>query len=150
MCGFVGIISRDNDVAYDLYFALHTLQHRGQDGAGILTFNGGDFHLKKEVGLVDDVFDEESLKDLKGKMGIAHVRYPTVGSNPHLDVQPFVVKSPFTMGIAHNGNLVNYDEIKSEVEKRNYKVTSGCDVEVILALFAAELNDLLNDRDCTT
>src|SRR3989344_321225 len=143
MCGFIGIISKDSDVVYDLYFALHTLQHRGQDGAGILTFNGNSFHLKKDVGLVDDVFDEDSMKGLKGKIGIAHVRYPTIGSDPHKNVQPFILHSPTDIGFCHNGNLVNYEELKDELEtKFNYKMTSTSDGEVIMALFAEELKSI--------
>lgn len=148
MCGFVGIISRDNDVVYDLYFALHTLQHRGQDGAGILTFNGSSFHLKKDVGLVSEVFDFEALGQLKGKIGIGHVRYPTMGSNSHTYVQPFLVHEPFDMALCHNGNLVNYDEIRKDLETaHNCKLTSNSDGEAILALFAAELKGICGN-DC--
>ena len=148
MCGFVGIISRDSDVVYDLFFALHTLQHRGQDGTGILTFNGSNFHLKKDVGLVDDVFDDESMKELKGKLGIAHVRYPTISSDPYKNVQPFLIDYPTDIGFCHNGNLVNYEELKKELEvKHNYKMSSTSDGEVILALFAEELKSISKGGD---
>ena len=148
MCGFIGIISRDSNVVHDLYFALHTLQHRGQDGAGILTSDGKEFYLKKDVGLVDDVFDEETINELKGNIGIAHVRYPTIGSDPHKNVQPFTVHEPMEIGFCHNGNLVNYEQLKNELEtKCSYKMSSTSDAEIILALFAQELKNISGKKE---
>ncbi len=140
MCGFIGIISRNNNVAYDLFIALNNLQHRGQDGAGILTFDGNEFYMQKGIGLVNEFFSEQNLSELKGKIGIGHVRYPTIGSDPKKDVQPFVTYQPFGIGMCHNGNLVNYDSLKELLLKKyQRRMRSGNDIETILGLFASEL-----------
>ena len=149
MCGFIGIISRDSNVAYDLYMALNTLQHRGQDGTGILTFDGNEFYVHKGVGLVSEFYNEQNLSELKGRIGIGHVRYPTIGSDPKKDVQPFVTYQPFGIGICHNGNLVNYDSLKQTLlKKHNRRMRSNNDVEVILGLFASELQKICKEGVC--
>jgi amidophosphoribosyltransferase len=139
MCGIIGIINSDN-LAADLYNALFTIQHRGQDSAGILTFDGSEIHLKKGLGLVGQAFSDEDVRGLKGRVGIGHVRYPTIGSDNRKDCQPFFVNYPYGIGMAHNGNLVNYEGLRRElIRKHNRMLTSKCDIELTLNLFATEL-----------
>ncbi len=106
MCGIAGIVSSEN-VNQELYEALTVLQHRGQDAAGIVTCEGDRFHLRKDSGLVRDVFHTRHMRSLPGKMGIAHVRYPTAGCTSSAEAQPFYVNSPYGIALAHNGNLTN-------------------------------------------
>jgi amidophosphoribosyltransferase len=138
MCGILGIISK-KEVVDDIYTGLYTLQHRGQDAAGIATFDG-ELHLIKDAGLIREIFDRSDLEKLKGKIGIGHVRYPTVGSTLITDAQPFFTNYPTIVCMAHNGNLVNYEKLhKMVVEEYKITPTSRCDVEIILGAFAAEL-----------
>jgi amidophosphoribosyltransferase len=138
MCGVLGIFSTE-PVIGKLYTGLLTLQHRGQDSAGILTYDGR-FHLKKGNGLVRDIFDEHNIARLKGTFGIGHTRYPTVGEGSGEDAQPFWVNSPYGIAAAHNGNVVNFFELKKELFEKSHKIiNSNCDVEVILNIFAESL-----------
>jgi len=143
MCGVVGIFSQ-KPVAQEIYDSLIHLQHRGQDAAGILTYNK-QFHLKKGMGLVRDVFDQNNITRLKGNCGLGHTRYPTVGSSDSgiEDAQPFLVHSPYGIAMAHNGNLTNYADLKEELSvKDRYHCNSGSDVEVILKAFASKMQKL--------
>jgi amidophosphoribosyltransferase len=136
MCGFLGIVApRGLDVFQDLYDGLVAIQHRGQDAAGIVTYDSR-FNLKKGEGLVRDVFQEKHSRRLKGNMGIGHVRYPTVGAGGVEDAQPFVVSCPFGIAMAHNGNLTNFNDLKQDLAA-NYQrhINSSCDVEAILNVF---------------
>ncbi len=94
MCGIVGIVGKSS-VNQALYDALTVLQHRGQDAAGIVTVDDGVIHLRKDNGLVRDVFHTRHMKRLTGQFGIGHVRYPTAGSSSSAEAQPFYVNSPF-------------------------------------------------------
>lgn len=133
MCGFVGIYSSKSEAAIEVYDALITLQHRGQDAAGIITFDGTRYHIKKGDGLVRDIFDNRDMLNLKGNVAIGHVRYPTVGAGGVEDAQPFMSHSPFGIAIAHNGNIYNHYQLKKELfMKDKCLVNSDCDVEVIL------------------
>lgn len=135
MCGFIGIIG-NNSIVYNLYDGLIALQHRGQDSAGIITYNK-QFHLKKDLGLVRDVFNDQDMLHLQGNLGLGHVRYATVGQVRVEDAQPFYVSAPYGIAIAHNGNLFNFWQLKQELlEKDNRHVNSNNDVEVILHIFA--------------
>ncbi|MBD3414020.1 MAG: amidophosphoribosyltransferase [Candidatus Aminicenantes bacterium] len=139
MCGIIGIYG-SNDVFEDLYQGILAIQHRGQDSAGIVTYDGR-FHTKKGNGLVIDIFDQENVRRLKGNIGIGHTRYPTIGGGGGEDAQPFFVNSPFGIIMAHNGNVVNYSELKTELfEKYRRILNSDNDVEVILNVFASELD----------
>ena len=109
MCGILGIVG-NTDVAAQLYDGLTVLQHRGQDAAGIATADGGKLRVHKGNGLVRDVFDEDAMRMLEGRVGIAHCRYPTAGSEGADESQPFYVNSPYGIALAHNGNLVNTDK----------------------------------------
>lgn len=139
MCGIVGLISNQS-VAVEIYESLICLQHRGQDSAGVATYNS-QFHLKKGMGLVRDVFKQKDIEYLKGNLGIGHVRYPTVGGGTIEDSQPFIVNSPYGIAMAHNGNIFNFQELKKELFEQNLRhINSSCDVEVILNVFAYELS----------
>ncbi|MGD8380491.1 MAG: amidophosphoribosyltransferase, partial [Gammaproteobacteria bacterium] len=110
MCGIVGIVGR-SPVNQALYDALTVLQHRGQDAAGIMTWAGGRFHLRKGNGLVRDVFHQRHMLRLQGEMGIGHCRYPTAGSSSSSEAQPLYTNSPYGISLAHNGNLTNAGEL---------------------------------------
>lgn len=139
MCGIVGIIGK-NPAATQIYDGLIALQHRGQDSAGIATYNKR-FHLYKGMGLVRDVFRQEHMDYLQGSMGIGQVRYPTVGGHGIEDAQPFIAYSPYGIAMAHNGNTYNFAELKQElIDKDNRYINSNNDVEVILNIFAYELS----------
>ena len=139
MCGIIGIVGR-SEVAAALYDGLTVLQHRGQDAAGIATFDGQRLHLSKGNGLVRDVFDTESMARLRGNVGIGHCRYPTAGSEGAAEAQPFYVNSPFGIALAHNGNLTNTLALKREVfaDDRRH-INTDSDSEVLLNIFAHEL-----------
>ena len=140
MCGIVGIVGQ-SEVAAQLYDGLTVLQHRGQDAAGIATADGGKLRVHKGNGLVRDVFDATSMALLSGRVGIAHCRYPTAGSEGSDEAQPFYVNSPFGIALAHNGNLVNTDALRREVfEQDRRNVNTESDSEVLLNVFAHELD----------
>ena len=140
MCGVVGLYGSD-EVFRDIYQGLLAIQHRGQDSAGIVTYDGL-FHVKKGNGLVQDIFTEENAKRLRGKIGVGHTRYPTVGGGKGEDAQPFLVNSPYGIIMAHNGNVINYSELREDLFV-NYKrhLNSYNDVEVILNVFAQKLTE---------
>jgi len=140
MCGVIGIFSNGH-VFRDLYQGLLAIQHRGQDAAGIITYDGR-FHTKKGNGLVRDIFTAEHAQRLTGSIGLGHTRYPTIGGGRGEDAQPFQVNSPFGIIMAHNGNVVNYAELKQVLfEKYHRLLNSDNDVESILNVFAQELAD---------
>jgi len=114
------------------------VQHRGQDAAGIVTYDGR-FHVKKGEGLVRDIFSAANIRRLQGDVGVGHVRYPTVGSGGGEDAQPFMVNYPFGIVMAHNGNVANYDELRDELAREGRLLFSSCDVEVVLNVFANAL-----------
>ncbi|RPJ54270.1 MAG: amidophosphoribosyltransferase, partial [Methanobacteriota archaeon] len=117
MCGIVGIVDA-GEVSVPIYYALYALQHRGQESAGISTFDGEKLHKQKGQGLVSEVFDEPSLKALTGSVGVGHVRYPTTGANLPENFQPFNFRfKEHSFAIAHNGNLVNTAELRAEFEQ---------------------------------
>ena len=141
MCGIIGLMS-DTPVNQRVYDALHLLQHRGQDAAGIATLDGLQFHFFKGLGLVRDVFRTRNMRDLTGSIGIGHVRYPTQGNATSPDeCQPFYVNAPFGIAFAHNGNLTNADDLRRELydtDRRHLNTTS--DSEVLLNVLASELS----------
>jgi amidophosphoribosyltransferase len=138
MCGFIGVIGSDQAIR-EIYDGLVSVQHRGQDAAGIITYDGR-FHIKKGEGLVRDIFSRANIERLQGSLGVGHVRYPTVGSGGGEDAQPFTVNYPFGIVIAHNGNVANYEELRGELNQDGLRhLYSGCDVEVILNVFANAL-----------
>ena len=139
MCGITGIYSHDL-VAPELYDSLIQLQHRGQDAAGIITCNE-QIHVKRGMGLVQDIFEQRHMDRLKGSIGIAHTRYPTSGcKHSSEEVQPMWTSVPNGIAFSHNGNIVNYRELRSEVlgERKRY-LNTGSDSEMLMQLFADEL-----------
>ncbi len=138
MCGFIGVIGSDSTVR-EIYDGLLAVQHRGQDAAGIITYDGR-FHIKKGEGLVRDIFSAANFRRLQGNLGVGHVRYPTVGSGGGEDAQPFTVNYPFGIVMAHNGNVTNYLDLKGQLANVGLRhLYSGCDVEVVLNIFATAL-----------
>ncbi|MBU2560296.1 amidophosphoribosyltransferase [archaeon] len=140
-CGVVGTYSEKGDhVSPSLFYGLLSLQHRGQESCGITTYNGGEFHTEKGMGLVVEFFDIEKVDNLKGHAGIGHVRYSTTGESMIENAQPFVVSySGGTMAIAHNGNIVNSRELRERLEGLGQTFTSTTDTEVIAHLIIREL-----------
>ena len=114
MCGIVGIVAKGS-VNQSLYDALTVLQHRGQDAAGIVTCDNRVLHLRKDNGLVRDVFHARHMQRLRGNVGIGHVRYPTAGSANAAEAQPFYTNAPYGITLCHNGNLINAEQLKREV-----------------------------------
>ena len=139
MCGILGILAK-GPVNQPLYDGLLVLQHRGQDAAGILTSDASRIYLRKDNGLVRDVFQQHHMQALKGNMGIGHVRYPTAGCDSPAEAQPFYVNSPFGLALAHNGNLTNAAQIKDELFREDLRhINTESDSEILLNVFAHEL-----------
>jgi len=141
MCGGLGIVGK-SPVGTSLYDGLTVLQHRGQDAAGILTCDENDFvNLRKDNGLVKDVFYVRDMKRLTGNIGIAHCRYPTAGSSSPAEAQPFYVNSPFGIALAHA------DKLRRRIFKDDLRhVNTSSDSEILLNVFAHEIyNALGND-----
>jgi amidophosphoribosyltransferase len=141
MCGIVGIVG-NNAVNQSLYDALLVLQHRGQDAAGIVTCEGRRLHLRKDNGLARDVFHTQHMLKLRGKMGIGHVRYPTAGCSTSAEAQPFYVNSPYGITLAHNGNLINSEQLQKELFRDDLRhINTDSDSEILLNIFAHELQE---------
>ena len=138
MCGILGIIGH-RDIAGTLLEGLTSIQHRGQDAAGIVTFNHR-FHLHKADGLVGQAFKNLDLEKFQGRCGLGHVRYATQGSTDVLDAQPTVVNYPFGLAMVHNGNVVNFNQLKQTLcEDRHRLLDTSNDVALILYALAAAL-----------
>ncbi len=144
-CGVVGIAAVDS--ASELAsLALHALQHRGQESAGITVADGHRLITHKRMGLVADVFDEDTTRELTGNYAIGHVRYSTSGSSHILNAQPLQVASHRgTVSIAHNGNLVNAHELRREMELQGSIFSTTSDTEVILHMLARNATDSCED-----
>lgn len=142
MCGVIGIYG-NSDVRNDLWLGLIGLQHRGQDAAGIITYDRGRFYLKKGKGTVQSLFTSSDLNRLKGNIGVGHVRYPTIGVGDPEDAQPFYTNSPFGIAMAHNGNVINYAELRNLLVKKEHRhINTKNDVEVILNLLASQIGEI--------
>ena len=146
MCGIVGL-SGFSPVNQQLYDALTVLQHRGQDAAGIVTQEDSKFFLRKQTGLVRDVFHTRHMRRLAGNIGIGHVRYPTAGTDGSSESQPFYVNSPYGICLAHNGNLTNHDELAELLIREDRRhLSTNSDSEVLLNVLAHELQVRVNGR----
>ena len=142
MCGIVGIVAKSY-VNQTIFDALTVLQHRGQDAAGMVTCEGNRFFLRKDNGLVNEVFRTRHMKRLAGNMGIGHVRYPTAGSSSSAEAQPFYVNSPYGIALAHNGNLTNTEQLADEIFRADLRhINTNSDSEVLLNIFAHELQSM--------
>jgi amidophosphoribosyltransferase len=157
MCGIVGVHGTPFSFQ-EVYQGLLLLQHRGQDAAGILSydFHSKDFHHYKDLGLISDVFSPEILSGFSGQMSIAHTRYATVGPKKNgskspidskRDIQPMMINFPFGIGMVHNGNIVNYYQLKKSLqEEKNRHLFTQSDLEVLINL----LSDGLSERSKLT
>src|SRR5712691_4630958 len=131
MCGVFGVYAAERDVARLTYFGLFALQHRGQESAGIAVSEQGRLTALRDLGLVTQVFDEQSLSALEGEVAIGHTRYSTTGTNAWANAQPVLHHGRArTVAVGHNGNLINAAELRGEFVDR---LGSSSDSEVIAA-----------------
>ena len=136
MCGIFGVIGH-KDAARLTYLGLYALQHRGEESAGIVTFDGKNVTQHKALGLVGDVFDERIIRSLHGHLAVGHVRYSTTGSSLAKNIQPFLVKHKKThIAIAHNGNLTNTVKLHAALEEKGSIFQTSMDSEIIVHLLA--------------
>lgn len=140
-CGVIGIYRTEKNASRLAYYGLYALQHRGQEAAGIAVNHDGDIEAKKGMGLVADVFDEHALNELQGNIAIGHVRYSTAGDKDVRNAQPLVAKyKKGDIALAHNGNLVNAENIREILEDSGVIFHSTTDTESILNLIARYSN----------
>jgi len=145
-CGVFGIFSHKEDVALNTYWGLYALQHRGQESAGIAASDGKNMHIKKGMGLVAEVF-KDGVGGLEGNIAIGHVRYSTTGASMAYNVQPLkVYYDGGNLSLAHNGNLTNAVQLRTELAKDGVVFQTTIDSEVVLSLIARSRNKTLEDR----
>ncbi|MCM8899995.1 amidophosphoribosyltransferase [Caldicoprobacter algeriensis] len=143
-CGVFGIFDQDGLAVHEItYYGLYALQHRGQESAGIAVADGYTIRYHKGMGLVPEVFDEETLGMLKdGRIAIGHVRYPTYGDTSLYNAQPLVIKyKKGFLALAHNGNLVNAEVLRNELEDAGAVFQTSVDSEVIANLIARHIDE---------
>jgi amidophosphoribosyltransferase len=147
-CGVFGIYAPGEDVARLTFFGLYALQHRGQESAGIATGDGSSLHVYRDMGLVNQVFTEETLEHLRGHIAVGHTRYSTTGSSRIENAQPIVVDADMgRLAVAHNGNLVNTPDVLAELERRAQELRGATtDSELIALLAASEVGDTWPER----
>ena len=139
MCGIIALLHSDPaaHVNQALFDGLTVLQHRGQDAAGIVTADNRRLHLRKSNGLVKDVFQTHHMSQLRGNVGLGHVRYPTAGSSSCAEAQPLYTNYPFGICVAHNGNLTNTADLEGLVRDGMMRhVNTESDSELLLNIFA--------------
>lgn len=146
-CGVFGIWGHP-DAARVTYFGLHSLQHRGQEGAGIVSNNQGKLNGYRDLGLLSEVFkDERKLVGLKGNAAIGHVRYATAGNGSVDNIQPFLFKFyNGTVGLAHNGNLTNAKSLRKDLEQDGAIFHSNSDTEILMHLIRRSRKETFLDR----
>ncbi|MDD5438837.1 MAG: amidophosphoribosyltransferase [Candidatus Omnitrophica bacterium] len=148
MCGIFGI-SGHKEAARITYLGLYALQHRGEESAGIVSYNGTKLVYHKGMGVVRDIFDERSIRSLRGNVAIGHVRYSTTGSSNVKNIQPFFVSHRSgNLVIAHNGNLTNMSSLRDEMEKNGSIFQTTMDSEIIVHLLAKSRADTVEKRVC--
>lgn len=142
MCGILGLLLANEDswVNQLLFDGMTVLQHRGQDAAGMVTADRMRLHLRKDNGLVRDVFQQQHMTELRGNIGLGHVRYPTAGSSSCAEAQPLYTNYPHGICVAHNGNLTNTDELYKQMIQKQRHVNTDSDSEILLNYFAESLN----------
>ncbi|HOF90139.1 MAG TPA: amidophosphoribosyltransferase, partial [Armatimonadota bacterium] len=141
-CGVFGIFAPGEDVARLTYFGLFSLQHRGQESAGIAVTQDGAITMVRDMGLVSQVFDEPSLLSLVGSAAVGHTRYSTTGSSLLCNAQPIIVETRFgPLALAHNGNIINTGVLRRELEAFGVVFCGTSDSEVIAHLIAQETKD---------
>lgn len=134
-CGIFGAYCPDEDVARLTFFALFSLQHRGQESAGIAVSDGHHIQISADMGLVSQVFNEDKLSVLEGHMAIGHTRYSTRGASKRINIQPFIVgRGSDAFAIAHNGNIVNAEQLHEELSAAGHEFRTSSDTEVIAKL----------------
>ncbi|MBM3267348.1 MAG: amidophosphoribosyltransferase [Candidatus Sericytochromatia bacterium] len=138
MCGILGLFDPVVPVSADLYKGALALQHRGQEGAGMITWDRR-FFLKTGRGLLSEVFQDVRLGELRGHMGLAHVRYATAGTGEADEVQPFLLSFPFGLALVHNGNLTNHDSLREHLARGSWHLNSSSDSEALLQVLADSL-----------
>lgn len=145
-CGVVGVWGH-KEASTITYLGLHALQHRGQESAGIVTSDGATLRTHKALGLVGDIFSPPVLAGLPGDRAIGHVHYAMAGETGIENAQPLTIRQQTgQLSVAHNGNLVNADVIRRELEEKGAIFSSSTDTEVILHLIARERNGALTGR----
>ena len=143
-CGVFGVVAPGREVSRLAFYALHALQHRGQESAGIAVSDGGQVTVQRDLGLVCGVFDEPSLRGLTGGAAIGHVRYSTTGANKWDNAQPVTqTRCGGMVALGHNGNLTNTGELRAEMELAAVDLRASTDSEIIAAMIAAEEGSLL-------
>jgi amidophosphoribosyltransferase len=150
MCGIVGLLlatDLDAGVSQLLFDGLTVLQHRGQDAAGMVTAERCRLHLRKDNGLVKDVFQQHHMLELRGNVGIGHCRYPTAGTASCAEAQPLYTNYPFGICVAHNGNITNTDELTLLLRDSNRHVNTDSDSELLLNIFAEQLTKQTRGKD---
>ena len=137
-CGIFGVYAPGDEVARLAFFGIYALQHRGQESSGIATADGSRIRLHAAMGLVAQVFNEATLDQLRGSIAIGHNRYSTTGSNRIFNTQPIMVSSSSgDVALAHNGNIVNAEYLRRELEERGYTFSTSSDSEVIAHLLVS-------------
>ncbi len=145
MCGIVGVISKEQ-INQQIYDSLLLLQHRGQDSTGIATMDGSVFHMHKSKGQVREAYRTRDMRNLKGNIGLGHVRYATKGAaDREEEAQPFYVNAPYGIILVHNGNLTNTRELEKDLFVKDRRHTnSTSDTEMLLNVFATELQSKIS------
>lgn len=148
MCGIIGIAKAQGDAIYEVYDGLIMLQHRGQDSAGMVSFNGTRFHERRGSGLVRDVFRQEDVEYLRGRSSIGHCRYTTCGSFDAVsEAQPFFVNAPLGIYLIHNGNLTNTEEMRERILNRYRRhLRTDSDTEVLLNVLADQVYKVMKSE----
>jgi amidophosphoribosyltransferase len=144
-CGVFGVYGPEHDVARLAFFALYALQHRGQESAGIASVQNGHIMTLRDLGLVNQVFDEQKLRALGGEMAIGHVRYSTTGSSAWENAQPVHRSDSRELALAHNGNLINAVQLHTELRQRGVAFRSTSDSEIIAALLSTHEAERIED-----
>lgn len=148
-CGVFAVCGYENAAAM-CYYGLHSLQHRGQEAAGIIVKDKNKLSIQKGEGLVSEVFDQNKLNKMKGDYGIGHVRYSTAGGGGYANVQPLLFRTlNGSLGIAHNGNIVNANILKAQLEKKGSIFASTSDTEILGHLIMREEGHMI-DRICNS
>lgn len=146
-CGVFGIFAPGEDVAQLTLFGLQSLQHRGQEAAGIAVADGRQIQVCSGIGLVSQVFSESDIESLQGNYAIGHTRYSTTGSSSIRNTQPYLIETQFgPLAVAHNGNLVNAAELRKLLLKRGVGLTSSSDTEVLTMMLAGAEGDSWEER----
>lgn len=153
-CGVFGILAPPREdqpsakLGYTLYYGLYALQHRGQESCGMAVFDNHQFRLHKDMGLVNQVFPEHVLKSLTGQVGIGHTRYSTTGDSSLDNAQPVVTRSPLgALTLAHNGNLINTEQLREFLEDRGFSPLADSDTHVMIQYINYELNQGKNLKE---